>query len=130
MRTSKPRCLKWAAWLGVIALGLNALVPVHIAFDLAAEYGAAHERSLLAELGGHHHNQPNDHGTPRGDSNGGGTTKCPVCATLATLAGFAPTSPIVLPLPPPAAVPPALATVGGIPGDIPLAYRSRAPPPV
>ena len=64
MRVRKWRGRIWAARLGLLALALNALVPVHLAFDLADAFEPAHlcgayaevggaERSLLAMLGGH-----------------------------------------------------------------------------
>ena len=53
----------WAAWLGFLALAVNALVPAHLAFDLAealaparhsaGEEAAGVERQLLALLSGH-----------------------------------------------------------------------------
>lgn len=121
-------------WLGVLALVVNALVPVHLAFDLAAastaaQSGAAHsephgaEWSVLALLTGHAdtNGKTDEHGKDHGFS-------CAVCGALGTLAGFAPADAVALPLPPPAALPAALAAIGGEPANTPLAYRSRAPP--
>jgi hypothetical protein len=121
-------------WLGVLALVVNALVPIHIAFDLADAFGAAHpqgthseargiEWSVLAQLTGH--SEPDDKSDEHGKDHG---TVCPVCSALGTLAGFAPAAVVALPLPSPAAMPAALAAVAGEPVTAPLAYRSRAPP--
>ena len=63
MRWHRAYWSRRAAWLGVIALGLNALVPVHLAFDLAAALAPGHhaaadtggglDRQLLALASGH-----------------------------------------------------------------------------
>lgn len=133
MRWRKRSCLRFAAWLGVIALGLNALVPIHFAFDLAealrpAQHasGADLDRQILGLLTGHeadsdhHHHQ---HDRP------GGHHSCPVCAAAATLAALALPNPAALPLPATAAVrlDPAPIVVAG-PAIFPAAYRARAPP--
>jgi hypothetical protein len=136
MRPKRLRFATLAAWLGFVALGLNALVPIHLAFDLAdaltaSEHGedaGAHDdpaRSLLALLVGHHHDQdPSESHKPHHHDDG-----CAVCAAVGTLAGFAPAAVPQLPAPdsvfvatlefvdPPA---PQLAPV--------IPYRSRAPP--
>jgi hypothetical protein len=120
----------------MLALVVNALVPIHLAFDLAEAAGSAHphgvhfhhharsaEWSVLARLSGHSepHGKSHEHGK-------GHATACPVCSAVGTLAGFAPTAVAALPLPPPAAMPVALAAIHGAPAGVPLAYRSRAPP--
>ncbi len=121
-------------WLGVLALALNALVPIHVAFDLAEAFGAAKphgthsdahsaEWSVLAHLSGH-----SETGGKSREQGKGQPTPCPVCSALSTLAGFVPVAVVALPLPPPAAVPAALAAIGGETASAPLAYRSRAPP--
>jgi len=134
---AKPRWVGLAAWLGLLALALNALVPIHIAFDVAAAVGAA-SPSFLAELTGHHHHagshthdrgdgKGHDHGAPAQDK-GDAQTACAVCLTLAALAGFVPAAPVALPaLPPTATVSPA-AAIAVVGASIVLAYRSRAPP--
>ena len=83
-----------AAWLGVIALSLNALVPIHVVFDLAhALVPNRHEdaainhdfvRCLLTLVIGHHDDtdQPRGHKDHHHD--------CAVCVAIGTLAGFAP----------------------------------------
>lgn len=128
MRSGKTQRVRWAAWLGLLALALNALVPIHIAFDLAEAFGTqsdAHsaEWSVLATLSGHGETDGESHEHGKGHP-----TPCPVCSALGALAGFVLAAVIVLPLPPPAPAPPALAAIGGEPASAPLAYRSRAPP--
>ena len=44
MRPNRVRLGAIAAWLGVIALSLDALVPIHLAFDLAHAFNAAAHR--------------------------------------------------------------------------------------
>jgi hypothetical protein len=134
VRWGIPRGARWAAWFGLFALALNALVPIHVAFDLAEAFEDAQprgthpevhsaERSVLARLVGHHEadGKPREHGK-------GHPTNCAVCSALGAFAGFAGVAIIALPLPPPAAVPAALPAIGGQPAGVPLAYRSRAPP--
>lgn len=139
----RPRRLRFgviAAWLGVIALGLDALVPVHLAFDLDHAYEAVAQRQhapalrhdlswrLLALLVGH---------LDRDDSPGGkadGPAKhhhpdCAVCSSLGTLAGFAPA--MAVPLPAPTRIEAPILPVASDTAPsaaIALAYRSRAPP--
>jgi len=138
MRSGKATWSAWAAaWLGAIALTLNALVPVHVAFDLAETLDPAHQERtpvsghdlewrLLALLTGHvdgagssdHHDTHHHH---RPD--------CPVCSALGALAGFAPTSVAALPVPAPAEAIIAVAAIASEPAKAPAAaYRSRAPP--
>ena len=134
LRSGRLRGVRGAAWLGVLALVLNALVPIHIAFDLAEAFGAMSPRvaqsdargvewSILARLVGH----TEANGKPQDDSKGK-PAPCPICGALSALAGFVPTTVASLPVPPPAAMPAALAAIGAERAGVPLAYRSRAPP--
>ena len=132
MRLRQRRGFVSAAWLGLVALVLNALVPVHLAFDLADALtgrpaAPAEPRDgewrLLELLSGHQEAPatPDDQGRDH-------RSACPVCTSLGALAGFAPAAPIALPTSPPAAMPPALPALVGAPATAPAAYRSRAPP--
>ncbi len=122
-----------ALWLGLVALGLNALVPIHFAFDIAdtlkperAEHaGFQHSgRHLLAELVGHRDAGDTSHG--QGDRR---HLDCPVCSSLGTLAGFAPTAGAALSTPFLVEAPPELAAASGeFFGTGPAAYHPRAPP--
>jgi hypothetical protein len=132
MRAKKSRSTIWAAWLGFLALALNLLVPIHIAFDLAQVVGdpapcSAHaegddaERHLLALLTGHRDagDKSDEHGK---------THACPVCSALGALAGFTPPAPPALSLPAPAGLPAAHFIIQAERVAAPAAYRSRAPP--
>ena len=139
----RPRRLRLgiiAAWLGVIALGFNALVPIHLAFDLDHAFEATAQRQnapaarhdltwrLLALLTGH---------LDSGDSSGGkadGHGKhhrpdCAVCSSLGTLAGFAPATPVRLSAPTRVEAPilPAATDRAPRPATA-VVYHSRAPP--
>ena len=132
MRVKKWRGTVWAARLGLLALALYSLVPIHIAFDLAEVLGSpeqcgAHielhraDWHLLALLSGHHD----------ADGKSGEPTKhheCPVCSALGLLAGFAPPAPTALSPPDAAQLPTALSIVQDELVRAPAAYRSRAPP--
>ena len=136
MRAKKWRGTVWAARLGLLALALNSLVPIHIAFDLAEALAPAHqrnihthtetgstERHLLALLVGHQHvgGKSHEHGKHHGAA-------CPVCSALGALAGFAATASTALSAPASAALPTALPVTETVLTRAPASYRSRAPP--
>ena len=134
VKQGKLRYRTWAAWLGLLALALNALVPVHLAFDLAEALGTARTQSahtkvhsaewrLLALLTDHREadGKSRNHGKDR-------RTACPVCSALGTLAGFTPTAPPMLSLPVAVAIVTALPLIERDPPAPVAAYRSRAPP--
>jgi hypothetical protein len=121
----------WAARLGLLALALNALVPIHLAFDIAealeAPQCSAHaaadnaERGLLAFLSGHRHadGKSDEHSKHHA---------CPVCSALGALATFMPPAAAALSIPAPADLPKAHFLVQAERFGAPAAYRSRAPP--
>jgi hypothetical protein len=135
MRPNRLRLKAIAAWLGVIALGLNALVPIHLAFDLAnaivpvhphAEADTDHDtvRSLLTLLIVYDEDQDQPASDKRHQH-----SHCAVCAAVGTLAGFAPV--VVAPLVVPISVDAATLTVASAAAPHPApptAYRARAPP--
>jgi hypothetical protein len=140
MRPNRLRFGAIVAWLGVIALSLNALVPIHLAFDLAHAFEtAAHReasssvdndftRRLLTLVTGHH-----DEDAPSGDkTDSHGKHRhpdCAVCSSLGTLAGFAPVTVVSLLVPIRIEAPVLLAAIASEPPAAPaVAYRSRAPP--
>src|SRR5271168_1645677 len=132
MRARKWRSRIWAARLGLLALALNALVPVHLSFGLAEAFEPAQqcgaqvevggtERLLLALLSGHRETDgtSDEHGKHHA---------CPVCSALGSLAGFAPPSPTALLALAPAGLPTAHPITQAERVGAPAAYRSRAPP--
>jgi hypothetical protein len=131
MRVRSWRGRIWAARLGLLALALNALVPVHLAFDLAEAFKAqqcgAHtevggaERRLLALLSGHREADSKSH-------EHGNHHACPVCSALGSLAGFTPPAPFALLVPIPAGLPVSHFVTQAERVGAPAAYRSRAPP--
>lgn len=128
MRLRRLRRSGWAVWLGVAALFLNAMVPVHLAVDLAEALGAAPSNdpgwTLLAKLSGHPAPADDDH-----DSGHHHPPDCPVCSALGALGGLAPAAPPRL-LPPqlPAGAPAILPSEERPHGGAVAAYSSRAPP--
>ncbi|MBO0736683.1 MAG: hypothetical protein J2P48_08955 [Alphaproteobacteria bacterium] len=133
MQLRKWRTKIWAARLSLLALALNALVPVHLAFDLAevlgpsAECGACPEpdgvdRNVVALLAGH---RDADHRSDEHSKHFG----CPVCSALAAFASFVPpAAPPALWVPPPARLPAFSCVVHFGRIAVAAAYRSRAPP--
>jgi len=130
LRTWRGRI--WGARLGLVALALNALVPIHLAFDIAealeAPQCSAHhtevdnaERHLLALLAGHHdaNGKSDEHGKHHA---------CPVCSALGSLAVFAPPAATALSAPTPGDLRTAHFLVQTERIGAPAAYRSRAPP--
>ncbi len=136
MQPNRLRLGAIAAWLGVIALSLDALVPIHLAFDLAHTFETAtHQKDsspaehdfswrLLALVTGHQ-----DADGKAGSHVKHHSENCPVCSSLGTLAGFAPAATAPLSVPIPVETPILLATIAREPPGAPAtAYRSRAPP--
>ena len=142
MRLSGLRHSRWATGLGIVALALNALVSVHLAFDLAEALGRSphshgHARQhgfqwhLLAGLSGHvPHAHDHDHGQGHGEHHGKGhQPHCAVCNSLASLASLAPSASVGLIAPAPLAAAPILIAAAEWRDSAPAAaYRSRAPP--
>jgi hypothetical protein len=134
-RVGRLRAGAVAAWLGLIALGLNALVPIHLAFDLAHAFAPEqHEdgvdgdhdlvRCLLSLLTGHH-----EHTADHSSDKSGHHEACAVYGAIGTLASFAPAAVVLL------AVPISVAALslraikaGALHPASTAAYRSRAPP--
>jgi Protein of unknown function (DUF2946) len=133
----KRQSLRWAARAGILALALNALVPIHLAFDLAEALTPPHhgasdaenhglEWRVLAALIGH-----NEHDADDGDDDHGHhhDATCPVIAAFGALTGLITATAPVL------AQPLAIA-VADLPAPeadqstfvLAVAYRSRAPP--
>jgi hypothetical protein len=132
MRAKKWRGTVWAARFGLVALALNALVPIHIAFDLAEAFEPAKlcgvhaevdgaERRLLALLSGHRDadDKSDEHAKHH---------ECPVCGALGALAGFVAPALTALSVPASAKLPSAVAVIQAEPARAPAGYRSRAPP--
>jgi Protein of unknown function (DUF2946) len=140
MRPNRLRHGAIAVWLGIIALGFNALVPIHLAFDLAGALGSTSHREnssthqgdftrqLLTLVTGHH-----DEDTPaHGKTDGHGRhhhPDCAVCGSLGTLSAFAPATAVLLPVPIRIEAPASIVAKESTPRAAPeVAYRSRAPP--
>jgi hypothetical protein len=140
MRPMRLKVGAIAAWLGVIAFGFNALVPVHLVFGRAAQFVAARECGhyegkaitwrdpawwALALLTGQDEARDPSH-SHKGLHPAAGA----VCGFVGTLADAMPAAAAVLPLPLRFAAcrfSPLLAESAPS-APISAAYRSRAPP--
>jgi hypothetical protein len=131
--SQRLRRASWAIWLAVLALGLEALVPIHLALDLDEAVASGHrsapgadrhsfEWRFLAIAAGH----VDADGRPERDRHG---PACPAVAAIGVLSGFAIVAPPALPATAVVAALPSFAVMVGEPGRAPAAgYRSRAPP--
>lgn len=101
IRANSPRAFRWATRLGLFALVIYVLVPIHVAFDLAESTqtpqqleAASKTRSLawrvLALLTGHHIDRADS------DDHGGHRVPCPVLSAATTLAASVTVAPPVL----------------------------------
>jgi Protein of unknown function (DUF2946) len=124
----------WAVWLVLLALGLNVLVPIHLALDLGEAFGAAHvgtrgaarhglEWRLWAFATGHEAGDAEPDG-------GHHHPTCPAIGVLGALGGFATVAAPALSVPALVEASPVLAAIAGEPDHRrpAAAYRSRAPP--
>lgn len=130
--------IRWAARAGILALALNALVPIHLAFDLGEELAPARhgatepehhgvEWRVLAALIGHDAHDADD----TDDHGHHHDATCPVIAAFGALTGLmtATVPTIAQPIAVATVDPPAPVAIQS--ADTPsVAYRSRAPPSV
>lgn len=119
-----------AAWLGILALGIQSLVPVLLAAEIqiAATEGGKSVFTLC--VFGHLHSkaQPGD-GKPSSADDQDQDTICPICIALQASPPFTAPAQIALPLPSGRPLDAAVATQAPAPQRIATAaYRSRAPP--
>ncbi|MGB8181021.1 MAG: DUF2946 family protein [Stellaceae bacterium] len=141
MITRKRQSLRWAARAGILALALNALVPIHLAFDLAEALTPSHhgasvpenhglEWRVLATLIGHNAHDADD-GDGDADHGHHHDATCPVIAAFGALTGLITAAAPVL-------AQPLAVAVADLPAPmaersifaLAVAYRSRAPPRV
>jgi hypothetical protein len=127
------RQASWAVWLAIVALGLNALLPVHLALDLGEACGtiqpgapAAQSPGLVWRLVALATGHDAGDGKPDADSH---RPACPAFGALGAIGGFAEVAAPALPVPAAAPAPPLFAAIAAAPDRAPAAaYRSRAPP--
>ena len=132
MRPRKRSRIAFAAWLGIVALAIQALIPVLLAaeIEIAGKERGASVFTLCA-FGHLHVATPHDEtggkGTPQPDE--GVSAPCPICIALIASPAFTAPPQIALPLPVAGAVA-ALAPSDrqAPPRLVATAYRSRAPP--
>jgi Protein of unknown function (DUF2946) len=131
MVRSRPKRFALAAWLGMIALAVQSLIPVLLAAEIqiaATEPGKS--VFTLCAFGHIHVAPPAADGstpTPAGDEDQG--TVCPICIALQAAPPF--TAPAQIALPVPVALPLAIVVADAQPAArivATAAYRSRAPP--
>jgi hypothetical protein len=121
-----------AAWLGLVALGIQALIPALLAVEIRmarAEGGHAVVALCIHGQAVSRHDADGPSHAPGSDENG--SAVCPICVALQASPAFTAPAPVILPLPAihyvatAVVVPqPAVRSVTA------AAYRSRAPPSV
>jgi hypothetical protein len=121
-----------AAWLGVLALGIQALIPVFLAaeIELAAAQGGKSVFSLCAfgHLHSVAHRPDGPSRAPIDDDTEQGAV-CPICIALQASVPFTAPAQIALPLPADRPLDVVVATLAATAEKIvTAAYRSRAPP--
>ena len=133
MRPRKRPRIAFAAWLGIIALAIQALIPALLAAEIEIA-GNEHGASVFTLCAfGHLHvattrDEPGGTDTPQHDEELG--APCPICIALIASPAFTAPPQVALPLPLANAVA-ALAPIDGQEAPVRLAataYRSRAPP--
>jgi hypothetical protein len=133
MRPRKRSRIAFAAWLGIVALAIQALIPALLAAEIEIA-GREHGASVftLCAFGHIHlattHDGSSGTDTPQHDGELGAA--CPICIALIASPAFTAPSPVALPLPPASAIA-ALAPIDGREAPARFAitgYRSRAPP--
>jgi len=132
MRPRKRQRIALAAWLGIVALAIQALIPALLAAEIeiaGTERGAS--VFTLCAFGHIHvatpHDEQDGHGAPPSDE--GLSAPCPICIALIASPAFTAPPQIELPLPVAGTVD-ALAPTDGqaLLRFVTAAYRSRAPP--
>lgn len=132
MSVTRTRHIRIGVRLSLLALALNALVPIHLAFDLAqavrhhAPAPAHHSREwwVLYVVTGHRLHDGKSHQDGKSHE-----ATCPVCNAASSLAGIAMAAPPALPRPRIIAV--AACDQSALAfhhSRTCAAYRSRAPP--
>ena len=133
MRPRKRSRIAFAAWLGIVALAIQALIPALLAaeIDIAGRERGASIFTLCA-FGHVHvdstHDEPGRTDTPQHDDELGAA--CPICIALIASPAFTAPAAVALPLPLTGAIA-ALAPIDGQQAPVRFAttaYRSRAPP--
>jgi len=133
MRPRKRPRIAFAAWLGIVALAIQALIPALLAGEIeiaGREHGAG--VFTLCAFGHLHvaatHDEPGGTNTPQQDDERGAA--CPICIALIASPAFTAPAPVALPLPLASPIA-ALAPSDGQEAPARFAataYRSRAPP--
>jgi DUF2946 family protein len=132
MRPRKRPRIAFAAWLGIVALAIQALIPALLAAEIeiaGTERGAS--VFTLCAFGHVHVVTPHDaqggKATPQSDE--GLSAPCPICIALIASPAFTAPPQIALPLPVAGTVAALAPTEGQTPlRFIAVGYRSRAPP--
>ena len=133
MRPRKRPRIAFAAWLGIVALAIQALIPALLAAEIEIA-GREHGASVftLCAFGHVHvgtpHKEQDGKDTPQPDDGLG--APCPICIALIASPAFTAPPQVGLPLPLASAIA-ALAPSDGQEAPVRLAstaYHSRAPP--
>jgi hypothetical protein len=134
MATKGLKRFRIAAWLGLVALGIQALIPALVAVEIAVARAEGGDSVFTLCVYGHvhavSHRGADSHSHDSGDDEDGGTV-CPICLALQASPAFTAPAPVVLPLPAVRYLETAVLVARPEPRSVTTAaYRSRAPPSV
>ena len=132
MGSRHPKRIAVAAWLALLALGVQSLIPVLLAAEIEVAVAQPGQSVFTLCTFGHLHPsaQSANHKSPTdpADDRGQGTL-CPICIALQASPPFTAPVQIALPLPSGRPIDVLAATAASVPERVAtLAYRSRAPP--
>jgi hypothetical protein len=129
---SRPKRIAFAAWLGLLALAVQSLIPVLLAAEIEVASTQSGKSVFTLCPFGHIHvaqGAAGDGKAPASTDDEDQGTVCPICIALQAAPPFTAPPPVALPLP--AALPLEIVLAEARPSATNVttaAYRSRAPP--
>jgi hypothetical protein len=127
MAAKRLKRIAVAAWLGILALGIQSLIPALLAAEIEVAANEGGKSVFTLCVFGHLHSHADGKSSSTDDKDQG--TVCPICIALQASPPFTAPVHIALPLPSGRALDALVGTPTTAPERIATAaYRSRAPP--